>query len=470
MATDHKVYMEHGLHQHAISYLRKATGCSRKWCTQAWNKQFGVDFQNDSVDNEEKRGLEQLTQNMKERYDQHPLLLLRFLLGQHSKRFSFAPLRAIRHHFIVIGKRNLRQWGFGDNCMQYMFPERGGFWGEGEQIKTDGTRSSLTYVRNRDAASTPNQTKTAKKRRHDTRTVDIKSAPKGMYHANQLLSLDPASFEWEAFDPGMTNLYEGHLGTHLSRKSWRARIGAKRNNTASVKRNHRVKHILEALSEASLKTGDLDQLKQSIKVYLEHWTELWAHFGHNWWAQQRFRVRIKKQRVLSEITNEVLGKDRQKVAVFGDGVFAGSMKGLPPAPVTAIRDHLARHGKVVLVDEYLTSQVCSHCDRRMTERVDGRKKPIAQKGHRNGKKRVHGVFHCKSGCKTTWNRDENAALNIARIFIAHLSEQPRPEALCRPSANTTRAVKKRCTGLAKESPYARATRVAMEQSSESNRL
>ena len=61
------------------------------------------------------------------------------------------------------------------------------------------------------------------------------------------------------------------------------------------------------------------------------------------------------------------------------------------APMTMIRDYVARFGRVVLVDEYLTSQVCSGCHKRMEQ-----------------SKVEHGVFHCKSDCcklKTTWDRD-----------------------------------------------------------------
>ncbi len=101
-----------------------------------------------------------------------------------------------------------------------------------------------------------------------------------------------------------------------------------------------------------------------------------------------------------------------QIAVFGNGVFPSSMKGLPPAPVTKIRDSLARQGRVVIVDEFRTSKVCHHCHHETQQ-------------NRND----WGSKHCKSVCHWTFNRDVNAARNIATIFRWKLQGYERPMAL-----------------------------------------
>jgi len=106
--------------------------------------------------------------------------------------------------------------------------------------------------------------------------------------------------------------------------------------------------------------------------------------------------------------------------VFGNGVFPSSMKGVPPAPVTKVRDHLARHGRVVLVNEFRTSITCSRCFARM-------------KRH----EQVHTTMHCANHsdshqrCPWSWNRDVNAARNIALIFKVHMAGEDRPRAFRR---------------------------------------
>jgi len=158
----------------------------------------------------------------------------------------------------------------------------------------------------------------------------------------------------------------------------------------------------------------------NVRVWLDRWDAMWAHHGTRRAARQRFQAKIREQRTLAHVANTVLGPDRSRIAVFGDACW-GCRHGVPPSPVKKLRQHLAKLGRVVLVDEYLSSQCCSSCGVRMTR---------SSKSIR--------VLHCKSGCtKTTWNRDKNAALNLAACFDAHMAGQQRPPPLRRPPAAAT---------------------------------
>jgi len=123
---------------------------------------------------------------------------------------------------------------------------------------------------------------------------------------------------------------------------------------------------------------------------------------------------------LAKIADNLLGKDRTKVAVFGDALFGGTMKGVGPAPVTKIRDYLARHGRVVLIPEFRTSKACNLCGRDLR---NSNKRIL----DRSGKYRSDFTsLHCTNSLHGTWNRDWNAAQNIAWIFVSKMQGDERP--------------------------------------------
>lgn len=219
-----------------------------------------------------------------------------------------------------------------------------------------------------------------------------------------------------------TTLYEGHRGTRMSRRQWRFDTGAELATKASNRRNAAIAPVLEALSGGSLRSASIYSLCARLRdVWIPHWDTLWQHYGTRWWGHQRFGQAKKEQRVLDKIANTVLGPQHDRVAVFGDGVFPPSMKGVPPAPVTKVRNFLARKGRVVLVDEYRTSKVCHRCHNEMMQHPH-----------------VHATKHCQSeSCSWSWNRDANAARNIAHLFECHLAGRARPAAFARTAKRDT---------------------------------
>ena len=206
----------------------------------------------------------------------------------------------------------------------------------------------------------------------------------------------------------------GHHDTRMSRRKWRYETGAER---AVKQANGRdlinILPVLQHLPDGSLKSASVQVLSQRLRdVWVFHWGQLWAHYGVRWWGQQRFRQAIKHQRVLDHIADQVLGPKHDRIAVFGDGVFPPSMKGIPPAPVTMVRDYLARKGRVVLLDEGLTSKTCCQCHSVMRQHAS-----------------LHATKHCKSAIHTwSWNRDVNAARNIAYLWKCYMAGLDRPAA------------------------------------------
>lgn len=129
------------------------------------------------------------------------------------------------------------------------------------------------------------------------------------------------------------------------------------------------------------------------------------------------------------------------VVAIGNGAW-GSKRGKRPAPVKKLRHHLHQvsrrnvHLSVIIIDEYMTSQVCAECHQkslihmktRMPSNVSTQPSMAAQSN-------IHAVLKCTS-CSVVWNRDEMAAKNIRYLFeymATHNDE--RPHVFTRPSTN-----------------------------------
>jgi hypothetical protein len=416
MQTNYKVYLDTALHQHVARYLKAMTGASKSACRRVWNLVL------DGLIPPPPTALTPLEQEAlfaKTFLDKHPLLLRRWILAQpvEMEHFSLFPLRTIRTHFVVFDEQNLKAWGYDECAIEAFFPRRAG-WEPGRQVKTDGVRVCLTYTKPKVIVAGRNETmKAARRTKQDEEPVDLQEAPNGIYTLDNLLPADPTTFRWEAFDPGLGALYTGNKGTKMSSREWKHRTGAAQQTREANQRNLAIKAILEETSRASLKTGAASDLQARLLTWVGTWDAQWAHFGAKWWTRQRLLYHQKKQRALDHIADTVLGKDHSKVAVFGDAFYPGATRGRAPGPVTAVRNYLAKKGRVVLVNEFRTSCVCSQCDARM-----------------NRHREIHALFHCNNnGCNRTWNRDVNASWNIGRCFVAHMRGKDRPSALQRTS-------------------------------------
>jgi hypothetical protein len=116
------------------------------------------------------------------------------------------------------------------------------------------------------------------------------------------------------------------------------------------------------------------------------------------------------------------------IVAFGNG-SAPHLRGKLPAPSKRFLRHLKSLSKrnvfvsTVIIDEYLTSQVCAKCHQRTLVNLRERSMPSTTAGSK-----IHAVLKCSS-CSTVWNRDVMAAKNILYIFqymALHNNERPEP--------------------------------------------
>ena len=129
----------------------------------------------------------------------------------------------------------------------------------------------------------------------------------------------------------------------------------------------------------------------------------------------------------------IFGHPPEVVIGIGDWEQRKHRKFKEPRKGVGLRTTLRRAGyKVFLVDEFRTSLQCSNCRTENAKCVPflHRMDPDERKQNRRMQE-FRGVLRCQE-CDTYWNRDHNAAINIARLTRDAIDGRERAEYLRRP--------------------------------------
>ena len=148
-------------------------------------------------------------------------------------------------------------------------------------------------------------------------------------------------------------------------------------------------------------------------------------------------------------------KGSDVLIAFGDASTSSGGFGYGSAPQHRLRHRLqhVHNCHVCIIDEYLTSQMCSSCEQKLLfvgcKNLDDQEAAVRQSKASGCKPPMYGVLkciHCKSpgGAegkfpKRHWHRDINASVNIGKAYIYAARNQvepnkpcPRPSYLARP--------------------------------------
>lgn len=137
-----------------------------------------------------------------------------------------------------------------------------------------------------------------------------------------------------------------------------------------------------------------------------------------------------RERVLDALVQRITKGRRNVVIAFGSANVGSCVKGNPPIGAKAFRRHCQKRCKVVLIDEYLTSKVCSKCNKRTLKQMQGNiYDDKTEEWHR---KAIWAVQVCQD-CAVVWNRDVNASRNMLAIFMSLNENGVRPPAFRRPT-------------------------------------
>jgi hypothetical protein len=173
----------------------------------------------------------------------------------------------------------------------------------------------------------------------------------------------------------------------------------------------------------SMKTGSPDTLKESIKYRLQHFKDLFEFSTSKPFLKWRFTTYMYSQKALEYISKKVVNNKKTLIG-FGDwSQHDGFVKGHRKAPLNRTKRVLRKYARVVDVDEYRTSQMCSCC----CEGVKMEKAKLAKT--KDGEIKIVSCFKVLSctTCNILWNRDVNASQNIFMAFRNQLLGLERPE-------------------------------------------
>ena len=177
----------------------------------------------------------------------------------------------------------------------------------------------------------------------------------------------------------------------------------------------------------SPKTMDIEKLQSYIEYALKGLDNALKLHHENPFRKWKFKTFIKKQKTFQDICKKISKKEHiddttiKPIVGFGDWsnprdcIIRGHRRG----PVKEIKKTLHRWCKVVDVDEFRTSKLCSCCHHTTSKvKFDG--------------KEINSVLRCSNNeCGITIDRDINGAKNIFMLFSKMLKGEKRPLAFCR---------------------------------------
>jgi len=203
----------------------------------------------------------------------------------------------------------------------------------------------------------------------------------------------------------------------------------KRGNKIILREKQKNKIIEEEtkLSSYNCKSVNYNEFKKYItektklnnKVRDFYEKELYRKLKWRTWIYQR----KSEDKFLNRI-EETYGNKEELLLCYGNWSNNKQMKYIMPTKGVGLRRVIQKNFSVVLVDEFRTSKLCSHCN--------------CELEHYNN---LHRVLVCR-GCKssgseskntTFMNRDMNACMNILHISKSWIQSKMRPKQFCRTS-------------------------------------
>ena len=148
----------------------------------------------------------------------------------------------------------------------------------------------------------------------------------------------------------------------------------------------------------------------------------------------KFTQYRKHQIAYAKMAKSVGGSPRSgNIIALGNPTFSGSTHGYAPTPTVSAVKALQRYHKVLLVDEYMTSQCCSKCFNKLdkvkhTILITDRQTKLQTLRRVNNFR----VLYCPT-CKIFWNRDNNSAHNMRTLAIQREMYRTRPAQFSRPT-------------------------------------
>ncbi len=188
------------------------------------------------------------------------------------------------------------------------------------------------------------------------------------------------------------------------------------------------------LSQHCSKTLDFKKFKDFIKTKNKVNFEIFELYQAEFIRKAKLSIYTKtiqsEQKFIKNIKNK-FGSPETAIITIGDWSQKEMMKYHEPTKGKGFRTLFKKAGyQVYLVDEFRTSKMCSKCgcEEGICENFFKINSP--RPWRKEKEQLCHGLVKCKI-CKTMFNRDLNATLNIRKISLSAISKTERPKYLNR---------------------------------------
>lgn len=274
-------------------------------------------------------------------------------------------------------------------------------------------------------------------------------------HANYIHNLSDAQLDQlrtktiVGVDPGKYNLVYMADGSFAKQQpngkmkynkmrytAWQRKHDTKQKHYEAIERKLRepIAHIERGLSEHCSKSVDVDAFKRFVYTKMQDIDTLEACYHNEVLRKNRFRRQALRQQADAGLLNSIertFGRADDIVLAYGDWSPAQQMKHFVPTKGIGMRRLLSTRFRIVLVDEFRTSKLCSKegCSGELVNRRE----------HASGSGKIFRCLECPECSARSPNtqrsafltRDLNSALNIRQLAVHWIEKQNRPAAFLR---------------------------------------
>jgi hypothetical protein len=214
--------------------------------------------------------------------------------------------------------------------------------------------------------------------------------------------------------------------------SFQNRLDVKENRW--LQESKKMASIMNELKDTKRNFQGREEARRRIVCILNHLDDLQEFYGGSGFRNNRLTRFIGTKRALEKVCMTITRNRKDPhTTIVGVGDWGKSSSlGIKCAcgPYQRIKKELKKYATVIDIDESYTSKTCNVCKmQRMKNMWNWKLQKNNNKVPRLEFSKVHSVLHCTSSVckgKRTWNRDDNAALNILEITLTILLGGLRP--------------------------------------------
>ena len=287
-------------------------------------------------------------------------------------------------------------------------------------LSTDGVGVSMTFKK-----FGLSKCKNLDIEKQDVYVEDLNNEDLEILKTKKLVSIDPGK-------KGLCLLDEERNNLNYNTIQRRKESLRKRNNYIMnvEKENNYIIQKENTLSDYDSKTVYYEKFKDFIREKHKVNNLVYDFYNNKLFRKLKFRTHIYLRKSEDKFLNnieKIYGKKEDIAIIYGDWSNPKQMKHLIPSSNLGLKRLIEKKYKVLMIDEYCTSKLCSKCNKELTYyKMTKKDIEIYENKHLIDKKELksktkHRLLVCSGCCgsenkkSTFWNRDVNACLNMLKL-------------------------------------------------------